>query len=88
MDADTKAEDLDDETYILVQQQITAFAGVVRNMPLRAFLERIDRAESVAPMLDPTLFMRAGKNLAVIKVFAESLLTFQRAIQKLMGEGS
>jgi len=70
-----------DEKYIIVQQQIVAFAGIVKDLPLDEFLERIELCEAVAPMIDPTLYMQGADNLHKIRRIAEALKVFQETVR-------
>ena len=74
---------LTDEEYTAIQSQLVAFAGIVSDMRLEEFIQRISRTETIAPLIDPTLYMQAHENLADIKELASSLLPFQKAINKI-----
>ena len=72
-----------DEEYSLTQQNLLIVAGFVKDMPLDAFLSRISNCESIAPILDPTLYIKGATKLQQIKRLAQSLQPFQREIQNL-----
>lgn len=74
---------LSDEAYLTLQMQLTTLAGLVREMPLSEFIERINKAESVGPILDPTLYRAAAKKLETVKDLAQALTSFQRVARKM-----
>lgn len=71
---------MNDEEYIQVQQQLLCFAAIVKDMPLSEFLQRISTCETVAPLVDPILFMKGIVKLTCIKKIAEGAMSFQNAI--------
>ena len=74
---------ISEEDYVQTQSQIILLAKLVRDLPLAAFLDRIQRCESVAPIFNPSLYMRGTKKLDLIKQMAEGLCAFQRSISSL-----
>jgi hypothetical protein len=74
---------LTDAEYAQTQSQLLLFAGLLRGMPLERFLESIQRAETVGPLLDPTLYMRAADALSAIKTIAFTLRDAQRKIEHI-----
>jgi hypothetical protein len=75
-----------DPEYLSTQQAIIVAAQAVMNVDLDGFLSRIRRAESAGPVLDPTLYRQAQKNLQAVKDLAEALVPFKRAAMKLRTE--
>lgn len=75
---------MDEETYMNVQYQLSTLAALVRDLPLAEFLLKIDRAEILGPIIDPTLYRAAYKNLSKIKRLAQGLIEFQIAIKEVM----
>lgn len=71
-----------DEEYILTQQQLLCLVGIVKDMPLYEFLKKINICETIAPLLNPTLYMQGGDKLASIKRIAVSARDFQINIRK------
>jgi hypothetical protein len=59
---------------------------IIRDEPLAELLERIDRAEGVAPVLDPTLYRDKRQALSEDKRMIEALFSFQSAMKKLEAE--
>lgn len=76
-------EKISNEDYTTVQHQIITMARLVRDLPLAAFLNRIQSCESVTPIFNPSLYMRGAKKLELVKQMAEGLLEFQKSIPEL-----
>ena len=68
------------EEYLQTQSQIMAMANIVTGIPLRKFITDAERADTIGPILDPTLWIRGHDNLATILDIARSLLRFQEVI--------
>jgi len=73
---------MDKKKYRETQSSIFIIAAMVERLDLQGFLAAIDKAETVGPIVDPTLYIRGRRNLQTIKNFAGSLLTFQQAVAK------
>jgi hypothetical protein len=71
-----------DEEYTQTQAQLILIAQLASQLDLDGFLERINQAETLAPILDPTLYMRGGQKLSQVKRLAQSLRPFQAEIRK------
>jgi len=59
--------------YAVAQMALLNTAAALQGLDLDAFIEKIDRAETVAPYLDPTLYLRnrsAGDPLATMRAIA------------------
>lgn len=69
------------EEYLAVQNQLLAMARVVRGIPLREFIQVIESAETVGPIMDPTLYRQASSKMSQIKCLALSLLAFQKEVE-------
>lgn len=79
---------MDESDYAVAQAQLLALTQIVATMPsLSGMVAAIDRATSVAPILDPTLFRKASPNLRTIRRLAVALRAFQVEIEKLQAEG-
>ncbi len=65
------------EEYLYAQHHILVVAGMVAEMPLRDFIADAERADTVGPFLDPTLWQAGHENLAVILDIARGLRNFQ-----------
>ena len=71
---------MDEAQYTMTQHQIVAVAAVIRKMDLAGFLNAIQRSETLAPILDPTLWRRGAAKLSLMKQTAEALLDAQRGL--------
>lgn len=56
---------------------------VVAQMDFSKFIERGERAQSIAPLLDPTLYMKKGGDLAIDLQAARILQKTREAIRQL-----
>ena len=66
------------------QQQIMLFCGLLKGIDLATFIERLDRADTLGAVLDPTLYREAiqsGK-LELLQETARALLSAQQRITK------
>jgi hypothetical protein len=71
------------EEYDNVQSQLTTLAALVRLMPLGDFIEQLEHADTVGPMLDPTGWRAAREHLEMLKRMAIALHGFQRVLPTL-----
>lgn len=74
------------EEYIQTQQQLLCLISIIKDMPLKEFLHKIDICESVSPLIDPTLYMKGADKLTFIKCIAEGARHFQDVIKTQMLE--
>jgi hypothetical protein len=72
--------------YQMTQDRIIIAASMVEGLDIVGFLKAINRAQALGPLVDPTLFMQAGKKLGQIKRMAEGALQFQEAAQGVAEE--
>jgi len=78
---------MSDSAFLSTMSAVTVFGTLVLRMDLDGFLERIDSAESLGPILDPTLFQKGKDNLQAVKDLAESLRPFRETFLRLMADG-
>lgn len=76
-----------DEEYSKTQQQIIALGGLVNSLDLDGFLSRISLAHAVAPIADPTLYMRGMRRLGQIERLARTLQPFKKEVERQLQEG-
>lgn len=76
----TKAE------YVATQQQLLWLAGLVSTLDLDGFLRCIGSAESLGPILDPTLYRRGSLKLDAIKRIATAARQLQKAVAQAKQE--
>ncbi len=74
------------EDYSATQSQLLLLAGVAIEMDLPAFLERIQHSETVAPLLDPTLYMRGAAKLEQVRRLAAAANTFRAEVLRQRDE--
>ncbi len=75
-----------DEEYAQTQEQLILLAQFAKDLNLSGFLQRISQAESVAPIMDPTLWIRGHRQLEQVKRLAQALRPFQQEIQRQIDE--
>jgi hypothetical protein len=68
---------LTESEYMTIQNQVVIMAQAVKGMDLKGFIAAVDRAETVGPIFNPTLYRKAEKNMGIIKALAQKLLSFQ-----------
>ena len=66
-----------EEEYLQTQHQVEMVAGIVAEMPLREFIATAEKADSVGPFVDPTLWREASDNLGALLDIARGLRNFQ-----------
>jgi len=69
-------------TYLQTQQQLRLLAQIVREMPLKDFINAAEHAETLGPLIDPTLYAQGSRNLAKVKYLAQALLPFAQVVEK------
>ena len=77
-----------DKEYLELQGRILAMASIIATFPmdLDAFIERITIAESVGPVLNPSVYDKGRKLLNNIKEVALATRTYQKKIQSLLSD--
>lgn len=70
------------EEYIATQMQLAVLAQMVEQMNLTDFIAQAERADAIAPVIDPTLWMKGHKHLDAVKDLARAGLAFQGAAAK------
>lgn len=73
--------------YEITQQQIVFIGSLVKDLHLVEFIAAIDHADSIGPILDPTLWMRGNKEMMKIRDLAAGLRDFQIVVNKIIQEG-
>jgi hypothetical protein len=73
---------MDNEQYLNVQSQVLLITTLVKTIPLKEFIEAANKADTLGPIFDPSLWLLANKPLQQITALAKGLKEFQdRAIQ-------
>ncbi len=69
-----------DQEYPQTQEQILLMAYIIKNLDLDGFLKRIATAETLGPIIDPTLYLKAGTGLSEIKQIALAMQQVEKAV--------
>src|SRR5574337_1170047 len=69
--------------YLTVQMTMIEIGKKLEKLDLDAFLKCISNAETMAPMLDPTLYRQAAANLDAIKKLAHAFQTVKTEFAKV-----
>ena len=70
------------DEYIATQSQLVTLINVIEQMNLTDFIAQAERADAIAPVIDPTLWMKGHKHLDAVKDLARAALNFQGAAVK------
>jgi hypothetical protein len=70
---------MDGKTYISTQMRLIEMGKIANSLDIDAFLKCISNAETMGPMLDPTLYLKAMDNLRAVKKLAEAGKVVQKA---------
>lgn len=71
---------MNDDEYRSVQAALMAFSAGIKALDVEGFLARIEQCETVAPIVDSTLYRQGLEPLAKIKRAAQAALAFQRKV--------
>jgi hypothetical protein len=74
--------------YRVQLQSVFNLGTLVRGLKLEELLQAMNRAESVGPILDPTLFQAAAPQMAWQKRAVRAALRFQREIESIIASDS
>ena len=62
------------EQYMQTQHQLMVIASLVAEMPLEEFLADIQKADSVGPILNPSLWIAGNEKMQMVKQLAQAAL--------------
>ncbi|MCK4624034.1 MAG: hypothetical protein KAV00_01900 [Phycisphaerae bacterium] len=71
---------MNDGEYLNVQAALMAFSAGIKTLDIEGFLARIGQCETVAPIVDPTLYCQGRGPLAKITRIAQAARAFQRKV--------
>lgn len=74
------SERISKEDYEAIQQLLISQGRIFVMLDIEGFIEAIDRAETVGPFIDPTLFRTASDRLELVKTLAYGALAFKNAV--------
>jgi len=63
---------LTEDQYMDVQNELLMLSSLMARLPLKEFLEDINRAETVGPIVDPTLYRDGAEKLHQVKSLAQA----------------
>jgi hypothetical protein len=72
--------EMTDEQYIVTHNQIMVIAAMAREIDVDGFIARINKAETVGPIVDPTFYIQARVNLSFIHDTARAMRAFKDAL--------
>lgn len=75
--------DIDEGDYNLTQQQVMTLAAVLRELPLKAMLEKIDHADTLGPFMNPTLWTVGESKMRIVRKTCAALYKAQKALPDL-----
>lgn len=78
--------DMTSREYLNAQQLLQMVAGMLSAIDIDAFLARIDAAETVGPIVDPTLFREAMGKLEKVKHLAMAARPLIKEAQRQLEE--
>ncbi len=70
---------MEGKDYITTQMRLIEIGKIADSLDLDAFLKCISNAETVAPLVDPTLYRKAADNMNAIKQLAEAAKKLKHA---------
>jgi len=70
---------MNDQEYQETQNALILIAKMISGLDLTGFLKRIEQADSVALILDPTLYRRGAERMHAIKKLAQEAKRVQSA---------
>jgi hypothetical protein len=82
-----KAGRMDDRRYADTQNWLVIMASLVATLDLDGFLQWIERAETLGPILSPTLYVQASGKLDNAKRLAEAAKVLQDEVKRQVTEG-
>ncbi len=72
-----------DQKYKATQAQMLALGLAADKLDCLGFLERVSTAETLAPVINPSLFQKASQNMEAIKQLALAFQQVKTAMEKL-----
>lgn len=79
---------MNDSQYRDTQDRLQLIGSLALTLDLDGFLDRISRTETLAPILDPTLYMRGSDKLQQVRELAEAVHRVQRVARAHVGASS
>lgn len=76
-----------DREYLFALEQMKMLTGLMMRLDIDGLIERMERADVVGPVVDPTLYRQAAEALRQQMAMAKAARDFQTAIRKEVGRG-
>lgn len=77
--------EMSDAEYKMIQDQLVLFASMSKDLDLDGFIQKAEKADTVGPFIDPTLWTKANGKLRAIIDMAKALKTFQQTVKRIQG---
>jgi hypothetical protein len=77
---------MDDWRYADTQNWLVIMASMVASLDLDGFLQWVERAETLGPILAPTLYVQASGKLGNVKRLAEAAKVLQDEVKRQVTE--
>ncbi len=77
---------MSNDEYQSTQKQIVRMANEIEQMDLSVFLDRIEVADTMGSILDPTLYMRAIDDMNRVKKLAKAFKNVQDVFKEIKSE--
>jgi len=74
------------DEYQIQLQAVFNLAALIRGLKLTELLEAMGKAETLGPILDPTLYNKIEANLHHQKRLVQAARAFQRVVEELVQE--
>ena len=78
--------EMTNEEYLQAQHTLTMMAEILKGVDLTAFINRINRAEAIGPILDPTLYRDSMERVSALKETAQAARGFQKASEDWLAQ--
>lgn len=77
---------MNEETYTLGVRQILLIAGLLKDVPTDELLNAMSRADTLGPILNPTLWMAASPNMRLLERIVQAAHDFRVVILRIQRE--
>lgn len=75
-----------DAEYLSLQCQLILLANLIEPMNLKEFIQRIDLAHTIGPIVEPTIYAKAQRHLFHVERIARAACAFQKEVMQATGE--
>ena len=74
---------MDRDEYSAIQTLLIGQAGVIEYLDLQGFIQMENQADSIGPIIDPTLYRKGHRRMAKIRALASAYTGVQKAYREL-----